>query len=102
MTDDGDTAYAFTEDVAKRLEACGWHTTEVKDGNNDIEGIAKAIEEARAMHDKPSLIKINTTIGMTTTCSIIESAFNSFKQVSDLSWKTIARCMVIHLQVGCC
>ncbi|KAJ8661088.1 transketolase [Lichtheimia ornata] len=63
MTDDGDTAYAFTEDVAKRLEACGWHTTEVKDGNNDIEGIAKAIEEARAMHDKPSLIKINTTIG---------------------------------------
>lgn len=63
MTGDGDTAYAFTEDVAKRLEACEWHTTEVQDGNYDIEGIAKAIQEARAMHDKPSLIKINTTIG---------------------------------------
>ena len=60
---DGSTDLAFTEDVSKRFEAYGWHVLHVKDGNTDLEGIAKAIEEAKSVTDKPSMIKVTTTIG---------------------------------------
>lgn len=60
---DGSTDIAFTEDVGKRFEAYGWHVQHVADGNTDLEGIAKAIEAAKAVTDKPSLIKVTTTIG---------------------------------------
>ncbi|PVU95357.1 hypothetical protein BB561_001865 [Smittium simulii] len=60
---DGSTNLAFTEDVLKRYESYGWHTSSVADGDNDIESIAKAIEEAKAIKNMPSFIKINTTIG---------------------------------------
>ncbi len=60
---DGSTDIAFTEDVGKRFEAYGWHVLHVEDGNTDLEGIAKAIAEAKAVTDKPTLIKVTTTIG---------------------------------------
>ena len=60
---DGSTDVAFTEDVSKRFEAYGWHVLHVKDGNTDLEAIAKAIEAAKAVTDKPSMIKVTTTIG---------------------------------------
>ncbi|PKY08913.1 transketolase TktA [Aspergillus campestris IBT 28561] len=60
---DGDTKCAFTEDVTKRFEAYGWHTVWVKDGDNDLEAIEAAIKEARAVTDKPSMIRLTTTIG---------------------------------------
>ena len=60
---DGSTDVAFTEDVSKRFEAYGWHVLHVKDGNTDLEGIAKAIAEAKAVTDKPTMIKVTTTIG---------------------------------------
>ena len=54
---------SFTEDVLKRYEAYGWHVQHVADGNTDVDAIAKAIEAAKAVTDKPSIIKITTTIG---------------------------------------
>ncbi|MCC5606129.1 transketolase [Nostoc sp. CHAB 5834] len=60
---DGSTDVAFTEDVSKRFEAYGWHVLHVEDGNTDLEAIAKAIEEAKSVTDKPSMIKVTTTIG---------------------------------------
>ncbi|KAK9385334.1 Transketolase, thiamine diphosphate binding domain-containing protein [Lipomyces mesembrius] len=60
---DGDTDQALTEDVLKRYEAYGWHTLWVKDGDHDLAGIAAAIEEAQKVKDKPSIIKVTTTIG---------------------------------------
>ncbi|MEA5602916.1 transketolase [Nostoc sp. UHCC 0252] len=60
---DGSTDVAFTEDVSKRFEAYGWHVLHVKDGNSDLAAIAKAIEEAKSVTDKPSMIKVTTTIG---------------------------------------
>ncbi|BAU67036.1 transketolase [Stanieria sp. NIES-3757] len=60
---DGSTDVSFTEDVSKRFEAYGWHVLHVEDGNNDLDGIAKAIEQAKAVTDKPSMIKVTTTIG---------------------------------------
>ncbi len=60
---DGSTDVSFTEDVSKRFEAYGWHVQHVEDGNTDLEAIAKAIDAAKAVTDKPSLIKVTTTIG---------------------------------------
>ncbi|MDB9343569.1 transketolase [Nodularia spumigena CS-586/05] len=60
---DGSTDVAFTEDVSKRFEAYGWHVLHVEDGNTDLEGIANAIEAAKAVTDKPTMIKVTTTIG---------------------------------------
>ncbi|MBO1060008.1 MAG: transketolase [Aphanizomenon sp.] len=60
---DGSTDVAFTEDVSKRFESYGWHVLHVKDGNTDLEGIAKAIADAKAVTDKPTMIKVTTTIG---------------------------------------
>lgn len=60
---DGSTDLAFTEDVGKRFEAYGWHIQVVEDGNTDLDAIQKAIETAKSVTDKPSLIKVRTTIG---------------------------------------
>ena len=55
---DGDTEIAFTEDVSTRFEALGWHTIWVKNGNNGYDDIRAAIKEAKAVTDKPTLIKV--------------------------------------------
>jgi transketolase len=63
ITIDGNTAVSFTEDVMKRYEAYGWHVLHVADGNTDVAAITRAIEAAKAVTDKPTLIKVTTTIG---------------------------------------
>ncbi|MFB2769125.1 transketolase [Pelatocladus sp. BLCC-F211] len=60
---DGSTDISFTEDVGKRFEAYGWHVQVVSDGDTNLEAIDKAIAAAKAVTDKPSLIKVRTTIG---------------------------------------
>ncbi|RZS03633.1 hypothetical protein BHM03_00033844 [Ensete ventricosum] len=55
---DGDTEIAFTEDVIHRFEALGWHTIWVKNGNTGYDDIRSAIKEAKAVKDKPTLIKV--------------------------------------------
>ncbi|MGH9581913.1 MAG: transketolase family protein, partial [Bryobacteraceae bacterium] len=58
----GGTNLTFTEDVAKRFDAYGWHTRHIADGN-DTEDIAKAIQEAQGDRNRPSLILVHTHIG---------------------------------------
>ena len=60
---DGSTDVAFTEDVSKRFEAYGWHVLHVENGNTDLDAIAQAIESAKAVTDKPTMIKVTTIIG---------------------------------------
>ncbi|RQM23806.1 hypothetical protein B5M09_009107 [Aphanomyces astaci] len=64
ITIDGSTDLSFTEDVGKRYEAYGWHVQTVTDGNYDHESIHRAVLNAKAVTDKPSLIKIRTIIGL--------------------------------------
>ena len=62
ITIEGSTDLAFTEDVAARHAAQGWQV--IKAGSADDVGAAcKAIEDAKAETDKPSLIIVNSTIG---------------------------------------
>jgi transketolase len=61
VTLSGTTPLAFTEDVAGRYRACGWHVQQVADGN-DVKGIARAIEAAREARTQPSLIVVKTVM----------------------------------------
>ncbi len=58
---DGSTNLAFTEDVGKRFESYHWHIEKV-DGH-DRKEIENAIQSARQVTDKPSLIICRTHIG---------------------------------------
>ena len=49
--------------MLKRFEAYGWHTQHVKDGDHDVEAMEAAIKAAMEVKDKPSVIKLTTTIG---------------------------------------
>ena len=57
-----DTDIALSEDVAKRYEAYGWHVQVVEGGEN-VTAIEEAIEAAKAVTDKPSIICLRTIIG---------------------------------------
>jgi transketolase len=57
-----DTAVAFSEDVLARYEAYGWHTQRV-DSGEDVVALEKAIEKAKAVLNKPSIIAVRTIIG---------------------------------------
>ena len=62
---EGDTHVSFTEDVAARYRAYGWHVIEVQalaDGNVDLESLDKAMLAAKAELTKPSLIRMHSTI----------------------------------------
>src|SRR5512135_437402 len=52
----------YTDDTAKRFEAYGWHVVRDVEGH-DPEAINAAIEEAKKVTDKPSLICCKTIIG---------------------------------------
>ena len=56
------TDITFTEDVAKRFDAYGWHTQWVEDGN-DLAGIERAIVAAQTQTKRPSLILVRTHLG---------------------------------------
>lgn len=59
---DGPTDKAFSEDIEKRFEAYGWDYAKVEDGNN-LSDINDAIEKAKTVTDKPTIIEIRTEIG---------------------------------------
>lgn len=59
---DGDLNQSFSESVENRFKAYGWQYIRVEDGNN-LEEIAKAIEEAKQDESKPTLIEVRTVIG---------------------------------------
>jgi transketolase len=59
---DGHVSGWFTDDTPARFESYQWHVVRDVDGH-DPEAIRKAIEEARGVTDKPSLICCKTVIG---------------------------------------
>ncbi len=58
---EGSTDISFTEDVGLRFKAYNWHVQHILDGN-DIDGISKAIEVAKAESVRPSIIFLHTQI----------------------------------------
>ena len=59
---DGEVEGWFTDDTPARFAAYGWHVVANVDGH-DADSVKAAIEEARSVTDKPSMICCKTTIG---------------------------------------
>ncbi|MXP51199.1 transketolase [Pantoea sp. SoEX] len=59
---DGKTKYWFTDNTAKRFESYNWHVIKEIDGH-DHHSITQAIEQAKNIHNKPSLLICKTIIG---------------------------------------
>ncbi|MBT2680132.1 transketolase [Bacillus sp. ISL-35] len=59
---DGDLNKSFSESIEGRFKAYGWQYIRVEDGNN-LEEIARAIEEAKTDSDRPTMIEVKTIIG---------------------------------------
>jgi transketolase len=58
---EGDTKLAFTEDAAKRYEGYGWHVQNLGE-DVELDSLQRALENAKAVEDKPSLIIVRTHI----------------------------------------
>ncbi len=58
----GDGPCWFTDDTPKRFKAYGWHVVSKVDGH-DADAVKAAIDKARSVTDKPSLICCQTIIG---------------------------------------
>lgn len=63
VTSDGNIQNIFEENVLKRFEAMGWDTELVNNGE-DYLSIDKAIARAKSVDDKPSIIQVNTILGI--------------------------------------
>ncbi|WP_017471579.1 transketolase [Amphibacillus jilinensis] len=59
---DGALNHSFSENIEQRFKAYDWQYIYVNDGNN-IDEISKAISEAQADEQRPTLIEVKTTIG---------------------------------------
>lgn len=62
ITIEGHTELAFSEDVATRFEGYGWNALRVDDAN-DLGAIQRAIDSAKNVTDKPSIIVLKSVIG---------------------------------------
>ena len=62
ITIEGNTALAFTEDVATRFLAYGWNVTRVSDAN-DLEQLERAFTTFHNTTDRPTFIIVDSHIG---------------------------------------
>jgi transketolase len=62
ITIEGDTALAFTEDVATRFIGYGWNVTRVGDAN-DLQMLARAFGTFQREHHRPTLVIVDSHIG---------------------------------------
>ena len=63
ITIEGDTALAYSDDVAKRFESYHWHVQDLGDRADDLEALTEAFAEAREHSNRPSLIIVRSHIG---------------------------------------
>lgn len=63
ITIDGPTELSLSDNAALRFESYGWHVINLGEVANDCDALEKAIREAVAQRDKPSLIIVRSHIG---------------------------------------
>lgn len=63
---DGETNLTISEDYKAKFEAMGFNYIIVQEGNNTL-AIAKAIHDAKAQDEKPTIIEVRTVIGYGTS-----------------------------------
>ncbi len=63
ITIEGDTALAYSDDVARRFEAYHWHVQNLGEASEDLEALTLALANARKETAKPSLVIVRSHIG---------------------------------------
>ena len=63
ITIDGPTELAYTDDVAKRFEAYGWHVEHLGEVANDLDLIEAGLRRAMAEAERPSMLILRSHIG---------------------------------------
>ncbi|MEJ2644240.1 MAG: transketolase [Gammaproteobacteria bacterium] len=63
ITIDGETRIAYSDDVPGRFSAYGWDVQDLGDRANDLDTIHEALEHARSVTEKPSMIVLRSHIG---------------------------------------
>ncbi len=63
ITIDGNTALAYSDDVAGRFEAYGWHVEHLGEIADHCDALEAAILRAKAVTDRPSLLILRSHIG---------------------------------------
>lgn len=63
ITIDGNTDISFSDDTAARFRAYGWDVIEVGEKSEDLDALEAAINQAKAVEDKPSLVIVRSRIG---------------------------------------
>jgi transketolase len=61
ITIEGNTSWAFSDDVATRFISYGWNVTRVGDAN-DLEMLQRALDVAKNTHDRPTMIIVDSHI----------------------------------------
>jgi transketolase len=62
VTIDGYTDLAYSDDVAKRFEAYGWHVERVGEIGDDLDALEAAVRRGMAEEDRPSLLILRSHI----------------------------------------
>jgi transketolase len=63
ITIDGPTELAYTDQVAERFDAYGWHTDNIGEVANDTDALEAALRRAMVVEDRPSMILLRSHIG---------------------------------------
>jgi transketolase len=63
ITIDGPTDLALSDDAAKRFESYGWDVNDIGEAGEDLDAIETALNRAKGIEDKPSVIIVRTHIG---------------------------------------
>lgn len=63
ITIDGDTDLSYSDDVAARFGAYGWDVNDLGESSEDLDAMEKALNAAKAVTDKPSIIILRSHIG---------------------------------------
>jgi transketolase len=63
VTIDGDTDLAYSDDVAKRFEAYGWHVENLGEVADDLDALEAGIRRGMAESERPSLLILRSHIG---------------------------------------
>jgi transketolase len=63
ITIDGDTALAYSDDVAERFRAYHWNVVELGEMANDMDALEQALLAAKDVTDRPTLLILRSHIG---------------------------------------
>jgi transketolase len=63
ITIDGSTSLAYSDDVAGRFAAYGWHVESIGEVGEDLDAIEAGIRRAMAVTDRPSIVILRSHIG---------------------------------------